>query len=103
MPSVRRSADKAMATAYSPTTTTTATNATVATTTSLSSSSSTKVDGPYKVLGDIYRRRGVRGVYRGLSILILRDVPSLMAYFVFYEYMLRLGAEKKVHNFVFMN
>lgn len=43
--------------------------------------------GPTNVARSILRREGLRGIYRGLSITVLRDAPSHGFYFWTYEYM----------------
>lgn len=43
--------------------------------------------GPTDVARSILRREGLRGIYRGLSITVLRDAPSHGFYFWTYEYM----------------
>jgi solute carrier family 25 carnitine/acylcarnitine transporter 20/29 len=42
--------------------------------------------GPVDVMRDILRRDGVRGLYRGLGITMLRDAPSHAVYFGTYEF-----------------
>lgn len=44
------------------------------------------VVGPLDVVRGILRREGVRGLYRGLTITVLRDAPSHAVYFGTYEY-----------------
>lgn len=43
--------------------------------------------GPMSVARSIFRRQGLRGMYRGLGITVLRDAPSHGFYFWTYEYM----------------
>ncbi|XP_050232235.1 mitochondrial arginine transporter BAC2 [Mercurialis annua] len=43
--------------------------------------------GPISVAKTIFRTEGLRGMYRGLTITILRDAPSHGFYFWTYEYM----------------
>lgn len=43
--------------------------------------------GPTDVARSILRREGLRGIYRGLNVTILRDAPSHGFYFWTYEYM----------------
>ncbi|KAM1077796.1 hypothetical protein ACFX2I_024937 [Malus domestica] len=43
--------------------------------------------GPIDVAKSIMRAEGLRGIYRGLSITVLRDAPSFGFYFWTYEYM----------------
>lgn len=44
---------------------------------------------PLQVIKDIYRMEGVRGVFRGLNITMVREVPAFGSYFLSYEYMTR--------------
>ncbi|GAB4842181.1 Mitochondrial arginine transporter bac2 [Ancistrocladus abbreviatus] len=43
--------------------------------------------GPINVAKNIYRTEGIRGLYRGLAITVLRDAPAHGLYFWTYEYM----------------
>uniref|UniRef100_A0A1D1Y4C0 Mitochondrial carnitine/acylcarnitine carrier protein CACL n=1 Tax=Anthurium amnicola TaxID=1678845 RepID=A0A1D1Y4C0_9ARAE len=47
-------------------------------------------EGPMSMAGNILRKEGIRGMYRGLSITVLRDAPAHGVYFWTYEY----GREK---------
>ncbi|CAM8878489.1 unnamed protein product [Rhodiola kirilowii] len=42
--------------------------------------------GPINLARSIYRNEGVKGIYRGLGITMLRDAPCLGFYFWTYEY-----------------
>lgn len=42
--------------------------------------------GPADMARDIFRREGLRGIYRGLTVTALRDAPSHGVYFWTYEY-----------------
>ncbi|KAG1335106.1 mitochondrial arginine transporter BAC2 [Cocos nucifera] len=42
--------------------------------------------GPVGMAKEILRKQGIRGLYRGLSITVLRDAPSHGVYFWTYEY-----------------
>ncbi|KAM0902460.1 hypothetical protein ACQ4PT_019283 [Festuca glaucescens] len=42
--------------------------------------------GPADMARDIFRREGLRGIYRGLAVTALRDAPSHGVYFWTYEY-----------------
>ncbi|RKP10841.1 mitochondrial carnitine/acylcarnitine carrier protein putative [Thamnocephalis sphaerospora] len=42
--------------------------------------------GPLDVVRSIWREEGARGIYRGTTATILRDVPNSVAYFGVYEY-----------------
>ncbi|KAL3721010.1 hypothetical protein ACJRO7_005775 [Eucalyptus globulus] len=44
-------------------------------------------NGPMSVAKSIFQREGLRGMYRGLTITVLRDAPSHGVYFWTYEYM----------------
>lgn len=43
--------------------------------------------GPRSVANSIFRSEGLRGIYRGLTITVLRDAPAHGVYFWTYEYM----------------
>ena len=43
--------------------------------------------GPVMVAKNIWRKEGLRGIYRGLGITVIRDAPSHGFYFWTYEYM----------------
>eukprot|EP00897_Mesotaenium_endlicherianum_P009939 jgi/Mesen1/8974/ME000056S08375 len=43
--------------------------------------------GPIRVVRGILQREGVRGLYRGLGVTVLRDAPSHGVYFATYEWM----------------
>lgn len=55
----------------------------------ISSSSSVTIHnkGPIDVAKKIFRQEGLRGMYRGLTITVLRDAPAHGWYFCTYEYM----------------
>ncbi|XP_054781409.1 mitochondrial arginine transporter BAC2-like [Prosopis cineraria] len=44
-------------------------------------------EGPLSATRKIWKREGLRGIFRGFSITILRDAPSHGVYFWTYEYM----------------
>lgn len=48
--------------------------------------------GPIEMAREIIRKEGVKGIYRGLAITILRDAPAHGVYFWSYEY-----AREKLH------
>ncbi|TKY48165.1 Mitochondrial arginine transporter BAC2 [Spatholobus suberectus] len=48
--------------------------------------------GPVRVAENIWKREGLRGIYRGLGITMLRDAPAHGLYFWTYEY-----AREKLH------
>ncbi|KAG9455793.1 hypothetical protein H6P81_000301 [Aristolochia fimbriata] len=43
-------------------------------------------DGPISLVQNILRREGIRGVFRGLGVTMLRDMPGHGTYFWTYEY-----------------
>ncbi|KAG6575538.1 Mitochondrial arginine transporter BAC2, partial [Cucurbita argyrosperma subsp. sororia] len=53
----------------------------------ISSSSSSSHKGPLSVAKSIYKTEGLRGIYRGLTITMLRDAPAHAVYFWTYECM----------------
>lgn len=48
-----------------------------------------KFQGPMQCLSYTYHSSGIRGVYKGLTITALRDIPGFATYFVTYEYLIR--------------
>lgn len=46
--------------------------------------------GPLECLKHVARTEGVRGVFKGLSITALRDIPGFSSYFVSFEVMMRM-------------
>lgn len=49
-----------------------------------------KFTGPLLCLSYIYRCEGLRGIFKGLGITALRDIPGFASYFVSYEFLIRL-------------
>lgn len=47
--------------------------------------------GALHCLGHIFKTEGVRGVYRGIGITCLRDLPGFSSYFVSYEMLIRVN------------
>ena len=45
--------------------------------------------GPIDCLRKIYTHEGIRGIFKGLSITILREIPAFSSYFVTYELLTR--------------
>lgn len=43
--------------------------------------------GPIDVVRSLYNKQGIRGLYRGLGITMMRDAPAHGVYFWTYEYM----------------
>lgn len=43
-------------------------------------------DGPFDCLNQVYKKHGVGGIFRGLPITIVRDIPSYGLYFASYEW-----------------
>lgn len=52
-----------------------------------------KFRGPAQCLSYIYRCEGIPGIFRGLGITAIRDVPGFAAYFVSYEFFMRAKKE----------
>lgn len=46
-----------------------------------------KYSGPIDVVRQVYKESGIRGVYKGTSATLLRDVPCSGAYFAAYEFL----------------
>ncbi|KAK7349180.1 hypothetical protein VNO77_06339 [Canavalia gladiata] len=44
-------------------------------------------NGPVRIAKNIWKKEGLRGIYRGLGITVMRDAPSHGVYFWTYEYM----------------
>ncbi|KAG2729090.1 hypothetical protein I3843_01G229700 [Carya illinoinensis] len=44
-------------------------------------------EGPMSVIKSIFKTEGLRGMYRGLTITVMRDAPAHCLYFWTYEYM----------------
>ncbi|XP_052865600.1 mitochondrial basic amino acids transporter [Anopheles cruzii] len=51
-----------------------------------------RFSGPLDCSRHIWRREGVRGIFRGFGITAVRDMPGFSSYFVAYEYMVRYVA-----------
>lgn len=49
-----------------------------------------KFHSPMQCLSYIYRFEGLRGVFKGVGITAIRDVPGFSSYFCSYEYLIRL-------------
>ncbi|KAK9130889.1 hypothetical protein Sjap_011376 [Stephania japonica] len=56
-----------------------------------------KPKGPVSVIKSIWKIEGIRGMYRGLVITVLRDAPAHGVYFSTYEYM-REQLQKGIRN-----
>jgi len=54
-----------------------------------------EVLGPFQALSGIYARRGLPGIYRGGSLLLIREVPGYMMYFGSYEFFVREGQKQQ--------
>lgn len=48
-----------------------------------------KYRGPFDCIKQIHRQEGLRGLYRGVSLGLLRDVPGVGTFFMTYECILR--------------
>lgn len=46
--------------------------------------------GPVQLLSYIYRSDGVRGLFKGVTVTAMRDIPGYAIYFVSYEFLTRL-------------
>ncbi|GAM24247.1 hypothetical protein SAMD00019534_074220 [Acytostelium subglobosum LB1] len=57
--------------------------------TTASKGSQKGTQGPISLIKNIVKREGVRGMSRGLSATLLRDIPGDMIYFTVYEYVKR--------------
>lgn len=44
---------------------------------------------PLRMIRDIFKTEGTRGIFRGLNITILRELPAFSSYFLTYEYLTR--------------
>nr|XP_014344657.1 PREDICTED: mitochondrial carnitine/acylcarnitine carrier protein-like [Latimeria chalumnae] len=51
------------------------------------SSSSMKYAGPLDCVTQLYKESGIRGVYKGTLLTIIRDVPATGIYFMTYEWL----------------
>lgn len=49
--------------------------------------------GPLSLLSYVYRADGFRGLFKGVTITALRDIPGYAIYFVSYEYLIRKRAD----------
>lgn len=56
------------------------------------SQTETKTPGPMQLLKEIWKLEGIRGLYRGLGVTLIRETPSYGAYFVAYEVLCRMLA-----------
>lgn len=56
---------------------------------SASTASPRQYTGPLDCFLDIYKKRGLAGIYRGLGVTFIRETPSYGAYFASYEYLCR--------------
>lgn len=45
--------------------------------------------GPLECIRNIFKTEGFRGVFRGLGITIVREIPAFSSYFITYEYLTR--------------
>ncbi|XP_033209402.1 mitochondrial basic amino acids transporter-like [Belonocnema kinseyi] len=58
--------------------------------------SSNTFSGPLHCLKDIYRRKGFKGVFSGLGITFLREIPSYGIYFFTYEALTKSSAASAI-------
>ncbi|XP_066145323.1 mitochondrial basic amino acids transporter-like [Euwallacea fornicatus] len=54
---------------------------------------------PLDCLKSIYRKKGLRGIYKGLSLTILRDVPAFSSYFITFELITRRNDDLPISTF----
>ena len=56
--------------------------------------------GPLNCARDIYRRNGIRGLYRGAGIMLIRDIPGyaiyLVPYFTLRDHLNRNASENNI-------
>lgn len=57
---------------------------------------------PLECLKSIYQKNGLRGVYRGLNITILRDIPAFGSYFMAYEFFTRRNDDLPVSTYTML-
>lgn len=55
----------------------------------LRASNATRFSGPMDCLRHTYKHEGYRGVFRGLNVTLLREIPSFGTYFLTYEILTR--------------
>ena len=54
-------------------------------------------NGPADCMGAVYRKQGLSGVYRGVTVMAMRDMPALVTYIVSYEFLnTKFRANKKL-------
>ncbi|GAA6102280.1 mitochondrial carnitine/acylcarnitine carrier protein, partial [Tachysurus ichikawai] len=54
------------------------------------SSGEIKYAGPMDCVKQIYRESGIRGIYKGTALTLMRDVPASGMYFMTYEWLKNL-------------
>lgn len=54
---------------------------------------------PLDCLKDIYKKNGLKGIFRGLNLTILREVPAFSSYFLTYELLTRRNDDLPVTTF----
>lgn len=54
---------------------------------------------PIECVKKIYRNNGLKGVYRGLGLTILREIPAFSSYFLTYEILTRRNDDLPVSTF----
>jgi len=57
--------------------------------------------GPRQALRWLYRQHGVRGLYRGYAVFLMRDVPASGIYIAVYELLYNyLYTARSVHSYI---
>ncbi|XP_051932659.1 cAMP-dependent protein kinase type II-alpha regulatory subunit-like isoform X2 [Hippocampus zosterae] len=54
------------------------------------SSGTVKYDGPLDCVKQLYKESGIRGIYKGTALTLMRDVPASGMYFMTYEWLKNL-------------
>ncbi|XP_019736296.1 mitochondrial carnitine/acylcarnitine carrier protein [Hippocampus comes] len=63
------------------------------------SSGTVKYDGPLDCVKQLYKESGIRGIYKGTALTLMRDVPASGMYFMSYEWLKNLLTPAgKSHN-----
>lgn len=62
-----------------------------------------ELNGVWDCLSKIYEKNGMRGYFRGLSILLARDSVPFGFYFLLFEWMRREGKKNKFESQIFVD
>lgn len=65
----------------------------------LQSSGQSSSQSPMQCLRKIYRREGLRGIFKGLNITLLREGPGYGVYFVTYEVLTKSPSKQPISTF----